>query len=56
MYKYPDYYVFQFMDGTWRIAPTTAHQWNGRPDLPREIRDRSYNRRSAAEAALREAD
>jgi|HubBroStandDraft_2_1064218.scaffolds.fasta_scaffold269998_3 hypothetical protein len=52
---YLDYYVFQFQDGSWRIAPMTHHQWNGRPDLPRHVLDGVYPSRPAAEAALRQA-
>jgi hypothetical protein len=52
---YLDYYVFQFMDGSWRIAPMTRHQWNGRPDLPRDVLDVVYATRQAAESALRQS-
>lgn len=51
---YSDYYIFCMSDGYWHIAPYTEHQWNGKPDLPREY-DRAYETRAAAEAALSSA-
>lgn len=47
-----DYYTFQFMDGSWRIAPTTAHCWNGEPDLPRDVLDSIHLTGAHARAML----
>lgn len=51
---FSDYYVFQMNDGAFWIAAFTEHQWNGKPDLPREF-DRSYETRADADAALARA-
>ena len=49
---FTDYYVFQFMDGTWRIADTTSHQWNGLPSLPRSVADGIHHSEESARNAL----
>ncbi len=36
---YSDYYIWQMNDGYWHISSETRHQWNGKPDMPREYRD-----------------
>ncbi len=50
--KYPDYYAYQFMDGTWRIA-RFVRVGNAGPKLPYPILDGVYASRAAAEGVLR---
>lgn len=52
---YLDYYIFCFMDGTFRISERVEHQWNGKPNLPRKYLDGIYETERDAEAALAQA-
>ena len=54
--KFSDYYVFCFMDGTYRIDARTEHQWNGKPDMPREVLDGIYNSKAEARHAIAKAE
>ena len=51
-WPFGDYYVFQFSDGTWRIAPYTNHTG---PAISWDVLDGVYNSEKDAIAALRSA-
>ncbi len=50
MVKFPDYYVFQFMDGTFRIACFTRPRFG--PELPLQVLDAVYDTAKDAYRAI----